>query len=85
LKEFNLRQEQDYDFPYRAVVRVGIEIRRLIMALWFNKPVTDPEKQFKKLKKYCKQVLRLNDEEAEKKAREWLGGVGHKAKDLEDK
>ncbi len=36
------------------------------MAFW-NKPVTDPEKQLKKLKKYCMQVLGLSKEEAEKK------------------
>ena len=84
MKEFNRRQKQEHNNPYPAA-EPGRDLRRLIMALWFNKPVTDPEKQFKKLKKYCKQVLRLNDEEAEKKAREWLSGVGHKAKDLENK
>ena len=41
------------------------------MAFW-NKPITDPEKQLKKLKKYCRQVLGLSKEDAEKKAREWL-------------
>ena len=52
------------------------------MAFW-NKPVTDPEKQYKKLKKYCKQVLGMNEADAEKKAREWLDSVGKKARDLE--
>lgn len=53
------------------------------MAFWNRKPEKDPVKQFKKLKKYCIQVLGLPKEEAEKKAREWLYGVGKKAKDLE--
>ena len=53
------------------------------MAFWNSKPVKDPEKQFKKLKKYCKQVLGLSEEEAEKRAREWLNSVGKKARDLE--
>lgn len=42
------------------------------MAFWNSKPITDPEKQLKKLTKYCIQVLGLNKEEAEKKAREML-------------
>lgn len=37
------------------------------MAFWDSKPVTDPEKQLKKLTKYCIQVLGLSKEEAEKK------------------
>ena len=52
------------------------------MAFW-NKPVKDPEKQYKKLKKYCKQVLGMSEADAEKKAREWLNSVGKKAGDLE--
>ena len=55
------------------------------MAFWNSKPITDPEKQLKKLKKYCKQVLRLSDQEAEEKAKEWLNGVGKKARELENK
>ncbi len=39
---------------------------------WLNKPVTDPDKQLKKLTKYCRQVMGLSKEEAEKKAREML-------------
>ncbi|MCP4218733.1 MAG: hypothetical protein GY765_29145 [bacterium] len=43
------------------------------MAFWNrNKPVTDPEKQLKKLTKYCRQVLGLSKEDAEAKAKEWL-------------
>lgn len=53
------------------------------MAFWNSKPNNDPEKQFKKLRKYCIQVLGLNKEDAEKKAREWLNSVGKKAKSLE--
>lgn len=45
------------------------------MAFW-DKKVTDPEKQLKKLKKYCRQVLGLSKEDAEKKAKEWLHTVG---------
>jgi len=52
------------------------------MPFWSNKTIKDPEKQYKKLKKYCKQVLGLNDEQAEAKAREWLNSVGKKAGDL---
>jgi len=39
---------------------------------WMNKPVTDPEKQLKKLTKYCREVMGLSKEEAEKKAQEML-------------
>jgi catechol-2,3-dioxygenase len=39
---------------------------------WMNKPVTDPEKQLKKLEKYYREVLGLSKEEAKKKAREQL-------------
>ncbi len=39
---------------------------------WMNKPVTDPEKQLKKLTKYYREVVGLSKEEAEKKARERL-------------
>ncbi|UCH95009.1 MAG: hypothetical protein JSV88_32805 [Candidatus Aminicenantes bacterium] len=53
------------------------------MAFWSSKPVKDPEKQFKKLKKYCMQVLGYSKEDAEKKAREWLNTVGKKARSLE--
>ncbi len=53
------------------------------MAFWKSKPVKDPVKQYKKLKKYCKQVLGLSEEEAEKRAREWLNSIGKKAADLE--
>ena len=45
------------------------------MAFWSSKPITDPKKQFKKLKKYCTQVLGLSKEDAEKKAREWLDSM----------
>ncbi|MCK4764639.1 MAG: hypothetical protein KAW12_20745 [Candidatus Aminicenantes bacterium] len=48
------------------------------MAFWNKKAAADPEKQYKKLKKYCKQVLQMNEEDAEKKAREWLNTVGKK-------
>jgi hypothetical protein len=40
------------------------------MAFWHRK--TEEEKQLKKLKKYCIQVLGLSKEEAEKKAQEFL-------------
>jgi hypothetical protein len=52
------------------------------MAFWSSKPITDPEKQFKKLKKYCMQVLGMNKHDAEKKAKEWLENVDKKANSL---
>jgi len=52
------------------------------MAFWSNKPITDPEKQLKKLKKYCMQVLGMNKYDAEKKAREWLDNAGKKPNSL---
>jgi ABC-type histidine transport system ATPase subunit len=52
------------------------------MAFWSSKPITDPEKQLKKLRKYCMQVLGMSKPDAEKKAREWLDNVGKKAKSL---
>jgi len=60
-------------------------IRRPIMAFWSSKPITDPEKQLKKLRKYCVQVLGMNKHDAEKKAREWLNTVGKKANSLGNK
>lgn len=55
------------------------------MPFWSSKPIKDPEKQLKKLKKYCRQVLGLNKEDAEKKAKEWLQNIGSKARNLEKK
>ena len=55
------------------------------MAFWSSKPITNPEKQLKKLRKYCIQVLGMNKHDAEKKAREWLNTVGKKANSLGNK
>jgi hypothetical protein len=49
-----------------------------------NKPTTDPKKQFKKLKKYCMQVLGMNEEDAEKKANEWLWSRDKKIDRIDD-
>lgn len=46
------------------------------MAFWDRKKTYTPDKQLKKLRKYCRQVLGLSKEEAEKKAREWLNSRG---------
>ncbi len=51
---------------------------------WNSKPVTDPEKQLKKLQKYCIQVLGLSKEEAEKKAKEWLNTSDRAPVNLDD-
>jgi hypothetical protein len=58
--------------------------QEVAMAFWNKKTEEDPEKQFKKLKKYCMQVMGLDKEAAEKKAREWLNSVGSEANKLKD-
>lgn len=45
------------------------------MAFW-DKKITDPKKQLKKITKYYRQVMGLSKEDAEKKAKEWMDTVG---------
>ncbi len=50
---------------------------------WTSKKVEDPEKQVKKLKKYYMQVMGMDKEAAEEKARQWVNTVGKKSRELE--